>query len=119
MTPLKIPYEPGQVSDGFHTFDELYTHRHLLFCALSHMAGLRRYAPYRWKSRRHWWNGIVEHVWDGWFIAGIELSGRMITYHLPDACWNLFDGIERVDPPPHNGHTSQDVIERLRRWLEA
>src|SRR5215475_2303449 len=104
MTPLKIPCEPGHVSDGFHTFDELYTHRYLLFCALSQMAHLRRDAPYTWKSRFHWIEGKLEHVWPNWFLAGIELSGKMITYHLPVEYWDLFDGIEREQPPSHDVH---------------
>ena len=115
MEPLNIPCEPGQVSDGFHTFDELYTHRYLLFCALSQTLNNSLYA---WKSRRHWIEGKTEPVWPGWFVAGIDLWGDNISYHLPIEYWDLFKGIGREEPPPFDGHTSQDVIERLMRWLQ-
>lgn len=116
---LDVNCETGEVSDGYHTFNELYQHRHLLFCALSHMASLRREPPYCWKSKTHWIDGNLEPVWDGWFVAGVELGGKMITYHLRLEYWDTFDGIEREQAPPHDGHTSQDVIERLKEWLKA
>jgi hypothetical protein len=129
MTPLEIPCDAGEVSDGYHTFNELYTHRFALFCMASRLAfdlGFRG-APerlYCWKSKNHWIDGKLEPVWDGWFVAGIDLSRnkneqKMITYHLPIEWWDLFIGIERAHPPPHDGHTSQDVIERLKEWFKA
>ncbi len=126
---LNIGCDAGEVSDGYHTFNELYQHRYLLFCGMARilwrMNISRQY--YAWKSRTHWINGELQPVWDGWFVAGIELSGfvynkekeKMITYHLPLEYWDLFDGIEREQAPPHDGHTSQDVIERLKEWLKA
>lgn len=33
---LHIPIDAGKVSDGYHTFDELYEHRCLLFINLVH-----------------------------------------------------------------------------------
>lgn len=116
---LKIGCDVGEVSDGYHTFNELYEHRYLLYCALSQMAALRREAPYAWKSKTHWIDGNLEPVWDGWFVAGIELGGKMITYHLPLEYWDLFEGIDREQAPPHDGHTSLDVIERLKGWLRS
>jgi len=116
---LNIHCDAGEVSDGYHTFNELYESRHLLFCALSQMANLRREPPYCWKAHTHWIDGKLEPVWDGWFVAGIQLGGKMITYHLPLEYWSLFDGIEQKQAPPHDGHTSHDVIERLREWLEG
>jgi len=115
MTPLNIECEPGEVSDGFHSFSELYTHRYLLFCALSQTLNMSLYS---WKSRRHWIEGKTEPVWPGWFVAGIDLWGDNITYHLPVEYWDSFRGIVREEPPPFDGHTSQDVIERLMRWLQ-
>lgn len=115
---LNIHCDAGEVSDGYHTFNELYQHRFLLFCALSQMSVTNRDNLYCWKSLQHWIDGKLEPVWDGWFVAGIELRKKMITYHLPLEYWNLFDGIERKTPPPHDGHTSLDVIERLKEWLK-
>lgn len=124
MHPVKITSKPGQVSDGYHTFDELYEHRYVLFCTLAF--GMRS-ELYTWKSRRHWIEGELQDVWPGYFVAGIRLDpeeaapgeiGKMITYHLPIEFWDLFYGVEEETPPPHDGHTSKDVIQRLKEWLK-
>jgi hypothetical protein len=95
-------------SDGYHTFKELYEHRHMLFIALMHMMpGLS------WRSKLHA-DGTSFH---GWFIAGISLPKGDITYHLPNELWTLIDGSNiKVLPnaPEWDGHTANDVIERLR-----
>jgi len=115
---IDVECDAGEVSDGFHTFNELYQHRYLLFCGMAALA-FSKGRQYCWKSKTHWIDSDLESVWDGWFVAGIELGGKMITYHLPLTYWNLFEGIEREQAPPHDGHTSQDVISRLREWLKA
>jgi hypothetical protein len=120
MNRIIIPCDAGEVSDGYHTFNELYEHRYLLFCA---MAKRMRSITWTWKCRQHWIDGKIEPVWNGWFLAGILLDydecEKMITYHLPLEYWDLFDGHEEETPPRHDGHTSQDVIERLKQWLSA
>lgn len=109
-----VPCETEEVSDGYHTFGDLYRHRDLLFCAMASFASQHTYT---WKSKTHWINGKLERVWDGYFLAGVELqlkSGpKMITYHMPVALWDSFDGIIREQAPPHDGHMSEDVLQRL------
>ena len=107
---IAIDCEPGQVSDGYHTFDELYEHRCLLFAALS------CWVHGFFKTRK---NDKGEE-WPGWFIAGLNTPWGQITYHLPDRYWDLVDAdyeLERNDQ--YDGHTSQDVAERLRKMLDA
>jgi|SRR5262245_10341092 len=107
--PMKIECETGQVSDGYHTFDELYDHRCLLFAALSQTR------PHEsWKSKLH----SDGTSFEGWFIAGMDLDGKSITYHLPDKYWGFFTGEELKTAPEWDGHTSQDVTQRLIDWLE-
>ena len=67
--------KPGEMSDGYHTFDELYEHRNWLFLCLA--------AEYRWIS---WFSQLHEDgtSLDGWFIAGIEFTRGPITYHIPN-----------------------------------
>ena len=54
--------------------------------------------------------------WAGWFILGYETEpGRQITYHLPLDKWYqcLFARIlEKA--PEWDGHTSNDVLQRLK-----
>jgi hypothetical protein len=96
----------GQVSDGYHTFDELYEHRHALFLALC------RQDPNRvWRSKLH----ADGSAFDGWFVMGInEAPGHQITYHLPMRLWEEADFADTIDRAPEwDGHTSADVITRL------
>lgn len=101
----------GQASDGYHTFDELYDHRCTLFVAL-----MRAYPALSWRSRLH----ADGTGWDGWWIGGMDLSSGTVTYHLPDSAWGLLDGangIRTLDMAPEwDGHTSEDVLLRLKGW---
>lgn len=92
----------GSVSDGYHTFDELYEHRHALFL------NLLKSNSSAWKSRAH----ADGSVWEGWFIAGIS-EPMQITYHLPERLWDKFDVKELTQSPVWDGHTSADVVDRL------
>jgi len=103
--------EPGKVSDGYHTFDELYDHRCLLFIAL-----MKAYPGLSWLSPAHHDGSAI----DGWFVAGILLPGGMITYHLPDKFHDLAvdAGVKILHRAPEwDGHTSKDVLQRLEGWI--
>jgi hypothetical protein len=111
MNTLTIPCPTGQVSDGFHTFDELYDHRNHLFIVL-----LRMTPAHAWRSRFHH-DGTG---FPGWFIAGTKISGKDITYHLPENLWDIVGDqpvITLQRAPAWDGHTSTDVIERIRTFL--
>ena len=100
----------GETSDGYHTFNELYAHRNLLFVLLM------RHRPARsWRSRLH-----SDHTaFDGFFIAGMRLPDGDITYHLPNDLWEMLDGTDietSAVAPEWDGHTSEDVLNRLRKW---
>jgi hypothetical protein len=111
---LTIPGDVQDVSDGYHTFRELYAHRCILFAALA-----QAYPHLAWRSRLH----ADGSGYDGWFIAGMRLPdaegvARQITYHLPDSDWVLFDGVVVLDRAPEwDGHTPSDVVQRLRDWM--
>lgn len=103
--------ETGQISDGYHTFDELYEHRHRLFLALcSALSALATHEV--WRSRLH---SDGTHL-AGWFIAGIGTApGHQITYHLPDRLWPETSWIRELErAPAFDGHTSDDVLGRLK-----
>ena len=97
------PVDTDLISDGYHTFGELYDHRITLYLALC------RTRKDAWKSRVH----SDGSRWPGWFIAGIGREpGKQITYHLPDARWDEATMPEE-DPPPFDGHRPEDVLKRL------
>lgn len=96
------------ISDGYHTFGELYQHRQALFIAL-----IRSHPELAWRS--HWHGDGSMH--EGMFIAGLVLPTGQISYHLPIAQWPLLDGIRTDEGVPiWDGHSSADVVTRLMGW---
>lgn len=105
--------EMGKVSDGYHTFDELYAHRCQLFVAL-----MLSHPDISWRSKAD----DAGKGQDDWFLAGMNLPSGDITYHLPIWMWNWLDdtGIETLERAPRwDGHTSTDVLQRLHTWCIA
>jgi len=105
------PLTTGETSDGYHTFNELYEHRHALFLNL--MSGIG-YDP--WISKLHHdGTGL-----DGWFISGVDLPTGTISYHLPERLWDaaVFTGAALMERAPEwDGHTSDDVVSRLYQMV--
>jgi hypothetical protein len=115
--------ETGKISDGYHTFDELYDHRITLFIALCRLYDAHK-SQSVWKTAE----GPKVYVWrstlhsdgtfiDGWFVLGImPEDGKQITYHLPLGRWNETDFALTLERGPEfDGHTTADVLERLKR----
>lgn len=107
--------EKMEASDGYHTFAELYEHRIELYITLCEQIS---YQPYD-DSAHAVWRSKLHHdgtSFDGWFVLGIgKKRGEQITYHLPLARWNDCAFAEELDKAPEfDGHTSRDVIGRLR-----
>jgi hypothetical protein len=104
------------ISDGYHTFTELYLHRNLLFLAFLYS---RSDGAKSWRSRTH----ADGSSFDGWFIVGTELvlDGKtvQISYHMPDELWDSCEWILTLDKGLEwDGHTSADVVERLGGFLK-
>jgi len=93
----------AEVSDGYHTIEELYEHRNLLFLALCSI-----------DPKRCWWREDPETP--GWFLLYMEtgqIAGQL-SYHLPDK-YKFF--VENIEHRP-NGEwdNSMSVLDRLN-WL--
>lgn len=102
----------SQVSDGYHTIEELYDHRITLFIALCRVYADTHYPIKTWRSKLHSDSTSI----NGWFIMGIgKEEGKQISYHLPVARWDETDFAETLDRAPEwDGHTSTDVLNRLK-----
>lgn len=107
----------GKQSDDYHTFDELYEHRVVLFIALCKM--LYEDPQYQtgqkskiWKSKLH----SDGTMFDDWFVMGIgEKKGEQITYHLPISKWEETEFAETLENAPEwDGHTPEDVLTRIK-----
>lgn len=94
------------ISDGYHTFGELYNHRALLFLTIC-----ASYPDLAWKSKLH----SDGTMYDGMFIVGINTPLGQATYHYDiDPYWEIYRDIKTVDmAPEYDGHTPEDALERI------
>lgn len=114
-----------EVSDGYHTMDELYEHRITLFIALckqlkekigaDNINGVLKASISKevWRSKYH----SDGSSYAGWFILGIgKANGQQISYHLPLSHWEETDFAETLEHAPEfDGHSPEEVLERLRK----
>lgn len=106
--PIEVPCAVGQVRNDYESFNDLYALRHALFIALCHA-----YHDLAWKSKVHE-DGTM---FDDYFIAGIRLPEGMVTYHLPIELSGVLQVEELGAAPAWDGHTAQDVVDRLLQGL--
>ena len=95
----------GSTSDGYHTFDELYEHRTVLFSVICNS-----HIDLAWKSRHHH-DGTM---FDDMFIVGIKTPAGPCTYHCENRYWDLFRVPELERAPEFDGHTPEDVLVRIQ-----
>ncbi len=101
----KLPDNIGEFSDGYHTFNELYHHRAVLFSVICNMMPEKA-----WKSKLH----DTGDMYDGMFIVGIETEQGQATYHYDiEPYWDIFKVKELEKAPKWDGHTPSDAIERI------
>ena len=114
--------ESMSVFDSYHTMEELYEHRLVLFIALCKLLaqvsttfmpkGFEILNPVSvWRSKLH----SDGSSFDGWFILGIgKEAGKQITYYLPYSKWEDTEFAETLEKAPEfDGHTFSDVLKRI------
>ena len=95
----------GETSDGWHTFNELYHHRALLFSVI-----VRNYPDMCWKSKKH----HTGDMYEGMFIVGIDTPDGQASYHYDiEPYWDMFDCEELEFAPEWDRHTPEQAIERI------
>ena len=96
----------GDFSDGYHTFNDLYHQRAVLFAAL-----VKAHKDKAWKSWKH--EDGEECFGGGWFIVGIDTPQGSYTYHYEEKYWGLFDCVV-LDRAKHwDRHTDKDVMRLM------
>lgn len=93
-----------QISDGYHTFEELYYHRMMLFAVICNQNKNKA-----WKSWKHY-DGTM---FDGMYIVGIETDEGQYTYHYNAEYWDIFDVKELPSAPEWDGHQPKDITRLL------
>lgn len=90
----------GDVSDGYHTFNELYYHRMVLFSIICNT-----YKDKAWKS----WKHSDDSFYEDYFIVGITTKKGNYTYHYHKDYWDLFKVKELENAPEWDGHVPSDI----------
>lgn len=94
-----------KISDGYHTFGELYYHRTILFSIICNQNKDKA-----WKSKLHSDNTM----YDDMFIVGINTPEGQYTYHCELKYWNLFNNIKELNNAPiWDGHKPSDITRLL------
>lgn len=113
MSKITIECDKDDVSDGYHTFAELYEHRYALTLAL-----MKSNPKKSWVSRRH----HDGKMFQGMFITGIKLPQGQISYHLPNRLWKaavLTKAKVLRSAPLWDGHDSDLVVRRLIEFAKC
>lgn len=112
ITSLQQEQDMGEVSDGYHTFNELYYYRMLYNAAFFNLL------PKKWvhKSKRH--HTGEECFGGGWFVVMANLPTGQISNHYELKDWDLFQVPEKEFADEWDGHTPQEAAERLKRYLQ-
>lgn len=97
-----------QVSDGNHTFEELYEQRMILFSIICDT-----FPELSWKSRKHF-DEENDPMFNGCFVVGINTPLGVATYHFKLKYWDIFHIKEFDHAPEYEGYTPKDVLIRLK-----
>ena len=102
----------GEVSDGYHTFNELYYYRMLYNAAFFNLL------PKEWvhKSKKH--HTGEECFGGGWFIVMANLPTGQISNHYELKDWDLFKVPVKEFADEWDGHTPQEAADRLHKYLQ-
>jgi hypothetical protein len=105
----------GETSDGYHTFNELYEFRKLYnACLFNEWYSRGMYDVH--KSKRH--HDGEECFGGGWFIVTAQLPSGQISNHYELKDWDLFRCVAYDTAKEWDGHSAQDVSERLLSLLK-
>lgn len=111
----------SEVSDGYHTFAELYRYRMLLQAAWFNQL----YALYQdhdtaigppVKSWRHA-DGELCFGKENYFVVVAQLPTGQISNHYKGEYWDLFKILEVPTAPVWDGHTPQEAADRIEGFL--
>lgn len=101
----------GEISDGSHTFNELYAHRASLFAVICNT-----YPENAWKSWKHHHEENFP-MYEDYFIVGVNTPEGQYSYHYHKDWWDKFKVQELEEAPKFDGHQPDDV-DRLFSLVE-
>lgn len=102
----KMPSDIGNFSDGYHTFNQLYHQRAMLFAVI-----VKQNKGLAWKTHKH--EDGEPCFGGGWFLVTIDTPEGSYGYHYEDKYWDLFDCEELPLAKHWDGYTEQNVDRLL------
>ncbi len=113
-------FPDGSVSDGYHTFDELYYYRLCYNAALINtLTSLKDTLPTSFKeikvckSKKHF--GGEPCYGGGWFIVMISTPWGQISNHYKLEHWDMFNCPVAKQSWKWDGHGMKEAMERLNK----
>ena len=105
--------EREEISDGYHTFDELYEFRKVYnACLFNEWYSQGKYEVH--KSKKHQDGELC--FGGGWFIVVAITPEGQVSNHYELKDWDLFKCEEtQTAKYEFDGHTSKDVVDRLTK----
>jgi gp128 len=91
----------GDLSDGYHTYNELYYHRMVLFSIICNQN-----PDLAWKSKT---SSDGESLGD-YFLVGMKTPQGQFNYHYQMQYWDQFKVPELDKAPEYDGHTPKDIV---------
>lgn len=109
--------QKGLISDGYHSFNDLYEARNTLYIALCREI-VNSSKTQLWNKKSPVWRSIKHSdgkIWKDWFILGIGKEwGHQMTFHLPLSMWVDTSFAETLDKAPdYDQHSTEIVLERI------
>lgn len=114
--------DKGELSDGYHTFNELYEFRKMYNAALFNqwakdcIPNPNGTIAYKYDVHKSWRHNNGDLCFGGgWFIVVAMLPEGQISNHYPAKDWDLFR-VPELEKARYefDGHTGKDVIQRLK-----
>lgn len=114
QTLRALPGGADLITDGRHSFGELYDHRRALTAALCKALSLDA-----WRSKAH--HPDDDPMFEGgYFIVGINLPTGTITYHHKLHRWDDFAGVTELEHAPKwDGSPPSATVDRLLDWTRT
>ena len=92
--------DTNSISDGQHTFGQLYDHRAKLFALF-----VNSHPDFAWKSKKH----ADGTMYDNYFIVGVSGTKGDYSYHYSMDYWDLFKCAPVEYAPVYDGHQPDDL----------
>lgn len=102
LKEVKNQIDSGELSDGYHTFNQLYHQRAILFACI-----VNQNSDKAWKTHKH--EDGEPCFGGGWFLVTVDTPQGAYGYHYEDKYWDLFKCKELNKAKHWDGYTEEDV----------